>query len=82
MHNVTLRAVGGSVMVAIPRAILKALGWKTNARIGITVYQRGLRLEKPRYTLAQLIAKCDRRAPISKEAAAWDAAAPVGREVF
>jgi antitoxin ChpS len=82
MHSAILRAVGGSVMVAIPKPILQALGWSSCARVGLTISRGKLVVEKPRYTLDQLLAQCDPKAPLSAEDVAWDRAPPVGREVF
>ena len=37
MHIVTLRTVGGSTMVAIPKAILEGLGLAANAKVGLRI---------------------------------------------
>lgn len=36
---------------------------------------------KPRYTLDELLARCDRSIPMSAEETAWLEAPPVGREL-
>ena len=83
MHITTLRTVGGSVMFAIPKAILESLNLVPNTQVGISVSEGRLIVEphpRPRYTLAELMAQCDISASITEEDRAWLDAAPVGRE--
>jgi len=66
MHTTNLRKVGGSVMLAIPPALLDILQLQPGATVGIAV-ERGRIVVEPRkrrrYTLKQLLAKCDPKAP-------------------
>ena len=83
MHLTTLRTVGGSVMFAIPKAILESLDLLPNTRVGLSVAEGRLIVEphpRARYTLAELIGLCDLAAPMTNEDRAWMDAAPVGRE--
>jgi len=83
MHLSTLRTVGGSVMFAIPKAILEGLGLLPNSQVGVTVSDGRLIVEprpRPRYTLAELVAECDASAPRSKQVDEWLDVLPVGRE--
>jgi antitoxin ChpS len=85
VHIATLRTVGGSTMVAIPKALLEGLGLVANTKVGLRIDHGRLVVEplpKPRYSLADLLAKCDVSAPATEEDKQWDAAEPVGREVF
>ncbi len=85
MHIATLRTVGGSVMMAIPKAILEALGLSANERVGISVADGRLVVEpyaRPRYSLAELVAQCDPDAPISDEEREWMEMEPVGEEIW
>ena len=85
MHLTTLRSVGGSVMLAIPKSLLEGLNLAANTKVGLSVEQGRLVVEprhKPRYFLAELMAHCDVTAPMSEEEQAWDTIAPVGRESF
>ena len=85
MHTATLRAVGGLVMMALPKALLDALGLKPNAKVGLRLEEGRLVIEplaKPRYTLAELVTQCDPDAPASEEDAAWLADEPAGREAI
>jgi antitoxin ChpS len=80
MHLGNLRTVGGSVMVAIPRALLDSLGLKANAKIGMRIDKGRLVIEKPRYKLAELIALCDRKAPLPDKD--WLRDGPRGSELL
>lgn len=85
MHIATLRTVGGSVMMAIPKAILEALGLAANEKVGLSVADGRLMIEphpRPRYSLGDLVAQCDPDAPISDEERAWMATKPVGDEIW
>ena len=85
MHIATLRTVGGSVMMAIPKAILEALGLAANEKVGLSVADGRLVVEpraRPRYSLAELVAQCDPNAPIRDEERAWMGLEPVGKEVW
>ena len=83
MHYVSLRAVGGSVMVTIPRTFLDVLGLQPNIKVAMTIEDGRLVIEpqaKPRYTLAELVAQCEAEAPLSAEDQAWLDVPPVGDE--
>jgi len=83
MHLTTLRTVGGSVMFAIPKAILESLDLLPNRQVGLSVSEGRLIIEphpRPRYTLAELLEQCDASAPMTEEGRAWLDAGPVGRE--
>ncbi len=84
MLTTTLRKVGGSVMLAVPPVVLDMLRLKAGATVALAV--NGERLivetpEKPRYTLDELLAQCDAKAPLTKEDRNWIGLAPVGREL-
>jgi antitoxin ChpS len=64
MHTTNLRKVGGSVMLAIPPALLDILRLQPGARVGIAVESGRLVVEprqRPRYTLDELLSQCDTR---------------------
>ena len=85
MLTSTLRTVGGSVMLAIPKPVLDGLGLAANAKVALRLEEGRLIVEprpRPRYTLAEMVAQCDAEAPASEEARAWDEAGPVGREAI
>ena len=85
MHTTNLRKVGGSVMLALPPAILDQLHLKAGATVGLAVQGDSLVLKphpKPRYTLDELLAKCDYSQPRTPEEQEWLEAPPVGRELI
>jgi antitoxin ChpS len=85
MHTTNLRKVGGSVMLALPPAILDQLHLKAGATVGLAVQGDSLVLKphpKPRYTLDELLAKCDYSQPRTPEEQEWLDAPPVGRELL
>ena len=85
MHTTNLRKVGGSVMLAVPPAILDQLHLKAGATVGLAVDGDRLILQpqlKPRYSLEELLAQCDYSQPLSPEDREWIDAAPVGRELL
>lgn len=85
MHTTNLRKVGGSVMLAVPPAILDVLHLTAGAKVGISVDNGRLVIEPagpPRYTLEELLAQCDETAEITAEDRAWIDAKPVGNEII
>ena len=66
MHTTNLRKVGGSVMLAVPPALLDILHLQPGATVGIAI-EKGRIIVEPqkrrRYTLQELLAKCDPKAP-------------------
>jgi antitoxin ChpS len=85
MHTTNLRKVGGSVMLALPPALLDILQLQAGAKVGLAV--RGGRLvvepqPRPRYTLEELLAQCNPKAPRSKEDREWLESKPVGGELI
>jgi len=85
MHTTNLRKVGGSVMLAVPPAILDQLNLKAGATVGLAVEGQRLILQpqaKPRYTLEELLAASDYSQPMSAEDREWIDAPPVGRELI
>lgn len=85
MHTTNLRKVGGSVMLAVPPAILDQLNLKAGATVGLAVEGDRLVLQpraKPRYTLEELLAGSDYSQPLSAEDREWIDAPPIGRELI
>jgi antitoxin ChpS len=85
MHTTNLRKVGGSVMLAVPPAILDLLQLQAGATVGIAVEDGRLIVEpraRPRYTLDELLGQCDPAAEPDPEDRAWLDAPPVGRELL
>lgn len=85
MLTSTLRAVGGSVMLAIPKPLLDVLGVAANDKVSLHVEAGRLMIEvrpRPKYSLAELMAECDATADATEELRDWDTAEPMGREVL
>ncbi len=83
MHTTTLRKVGGSVMLAVPPALLDVVELRPGAKVGIAVEHGRLVVDpKPRrrYTLEELLAQCHPRARRAKGERDWLRDRPVGRE--
>ncbi|HEV3118215.1 MAG TPA: hypothetical protein VGY58_14285 [Gemmataceae bacterium] len=85
MHTTKLRKVGGSIMMAVPPALLDILHLRPGARVGLAVQSGRLVVEpqqRPRYTLEEMLAKCNPKAPRSKEEREWLDSKPVGGELL
>ena len=85
MNMARLRKVGGSVMLAIPPAFLDMLDLKETATVGLSVDNGKLVVTpsvRKRYTLEELMDRCDPSVPLSAEELEWMNIAPVGREVI
>ena len=83
MPSATLRTVGGSVVMAIPKRILELVQLHAGSRVNIDVQQGRLIIipeRAKRYTLSQLLAQCDPSLPLSAEEAEWVNAPAVGFE--
>ncbi len=85
MFTTTLRAVGGSVMFAIPKPMLEGLGLHANQQVDVTISEGRMIVEpkvRPRYSLNELLAQCEFNQPMTAEEREWLDAPPVGREVI
>lgn len=83
MHVTNLRKVGGSVMLAVPPALLDVLHLTAGAKVGMAVDNGRLVIEpraKPRYTMAELLAASDYSEPQPAEEREWVDAPAVGSE--
>lgn len=85
MHTTCLRKVGGSVMLAVPPAVLDMLHLRAGATVGLAVDDGRLIVEpqrRPRFTLDELLAQCDPSADLSREDREWLDARPTGDELL
>jgi antitoxin ChpS len=85
MYITHLRKVGGSVMLAVPPAILDILHLKAGETVDVTVDDGRLVVEpklRPRYSLEELLAQCDASAELTAEEREWLDAKPVGNELL
>lgn len=83
MLTSTLRSVGGSVMLAIPKSVLDGLGLAAKDKVELRLDEGRLVIEprRPKYTLDELVAQCLESAP-DQAAREWDEAVAVGRELI
>lgn len=86
MATVTLRSLGGSVVMTVPKQILGLMHLGAGNRVEVRVENGKLVVEprrEPRYTLAELLAQCTaENMVLSAEDRAWLDAPPVGKEAL
>ena len=85
MHTTNLRKVGGSIMLAVPPALLDLLRLGVGARVDIGIEDGRLVVTprtRPRYSLDELLAQCDETVPAAAGDRAWIDAKPVGNELL
>jgi antitoxin ChpS len=87
MHTTNLRKVGGSVMLAVPPALLDVLKLAAGSKVGLLVEDGRLVVEssaRPRYTMAELLAQTKAVGTGKRPAAEreWVAAPRAGRELL
>ncbi len=85
MHTTNLRKVGGSVMLAVPPALLDILRLQPGAQVGIAIESGRLIVEpqqRPRYTLDELLAQCNPKKARAKEDREWVSDRPAGAEIL
>ena len=85
MHTTNLRKVGGSVMLAVPPALLDVLELRSGARVDIGIENGRLIITpriRPSYTLDELLAQCDAAVPGDDEDRVWLDAGPMGKELL
>ena len=84
MHSTILRKVGGSIMLAVPPALLNVLQLKAGATVALAVDAGRLVVDpqpRPHYTLEELLAQCDSSAEPTAEDRVWLDGPAVGREL-
>lgn len=83
MSQATLRVLGGSVALTLPKKLLESVGLGAGDRVSIAIDKGRIVVEpvqRPKYRLADLLAQCKgKRFVVDRE---WDAAPPVGAEVI
>jgi antitoxin ChpS len=84
MHTTSLRKVGGSVMLAVPPAVLDLLDIGPGSVVGMDVDGERLVIrprKRLRYTLNELLAQCNPKARLSRKDREWIDLAPTGNEL-
>lgn len=84
MHTTNLRKVRGSIMLAVPPAILDMLSLDAGTEVGLSIDNGRLvvKRSRPHYTLAELLAESDYPQPLPPEEREWVDAPAMGRELI
>lgn len=87
MHTTNLRKVGGSVMLAVPPAILDLLHLQAGSKVGVAVADGRLVVDpapRPHYTMAELLTEAEAAGvyPLPAEEREWVDAPAVGGELI
>ena len=87
LTRVVLKKAGGSLTMTVPAPARDALHLAVGMEMSVSVEGHRLVLEpvkpiRPKYTIDELIAKCDLSAPYPDEAREWIDTPPVGRELL
>ena len=85
MSQATLRTLGGSVALTIPKKLLEAVGLGAGDRVNVGIDKGRIVVEpskRPKYRLADLLAQGNPRARLTKAEREWLDAPPVGREAI
>lgn len=83
MPTATLRTVGGSVVMVIPKRLLELVHLQAGSKVDIDVQHGRLIVvpqKKKRYKLADLLAQCDPGLPLTADEKAWLEAPAAGLE--
>lgn len=84
MVTVTLRNLGGSIVMAIPKRLLELMHLHAGSQVSLIVRDKKLIMEskdsKPQYTLTELVAQCDLSHPMTKSDKEWLEAPSSGAE--
>ena len=85
MHTTHLRKVGGSIMLAVPPALLDLLKLRAGARVDVGIADGRLIFEpgsRPRYSLDELLAQRGERTELPDEDRDWLESKPVGNDLL
>jgi antitoxin ChpS len=85
MHTTNLRKVGGSVMLAVPPAVLDMLHLQVGTAVDVAVEDGRLVIEprrQKRYSLKELLAQCNTKMTLPAEDKDWTFSVPVGKELI
>lgn len=84
MTTTSLRKVGGSVMMSVPRAFLDQMELSVGSTVDIGLKQGRMVVKpsKPKYSVEELLAQCDLSQEISHEEREWMDSPATGHEVI
>jgi len=84
MNTAKLRKVGGSIMLALPPALLNTMKIGVGTSVAIEFEKDRLIIKphkRPSYSLKELLEQCDGIPGTSPEDQAWIDSGPVGKEL-
>lgn len=82
--ELSIQKWGNSAAVRLPATLLEQLKVALGDKLSVDVRPDGIMLKPARhkYSLDELLAQCDRKAPIPEDLADWKGVEPLGREVW
>lgn len=82
--EIMLRKYGNSTVAVFPPPVLKDLGLSAGQSMTLNTTTDGkiVLARKRKYTLTDLLAQCNPKAPPPADMGLWDTAKPVGQEVW
>ena len=80
--EVVLRKYGNSTVVVLPPGVLRDLNLRAGHSLAMSTEPNGqiTLTKKQRYSLCELVALCDAKAPAPADIALWDNMPSIGRE--
>lgn len=81
--ELSIRKLGNSAGLILPATLLRTLNLSVGSSVKAEQVEGALILTptaKTRYSLSELVARCDAKAPAPKDMAAWDEMTPAGKE--
>lgn len=86
MIKTKLHLVANSIHLRIPKPIVENLKLSANMEVHLSIANGCLvakpALNRPRYTLAELLAKCHPSTPMTSEEKEWLDTQPIGKEII
>lgn len=79
-----IRKLGNSAGIILPSALLRSLNLTVGSAVNAEQVKGKLILTpapKTRYTLSELMAKCNPKSPLSDDIKEWNSMTPVGKEI-
>ena len=75
---------GNSAAIRLPALLLEQINVQIGTSLTVDVRPEGVMLTpaRPKYSLEDLVAQCDLKAPLPEDLAAWGQSKPVGREAW
>jgi len=84
MYKTNLRKVGGSVMLAVPPALLESAGLSEGSKVGVSLDGGRLVIEPDAhsYTLEELLSQCEASENFSPLETEWLESPTAGKELL